>query len=82
VDRYLLPPLDGRRDRCTLLEALLNVVGQGLIRIDIDDGGVPNEEGVRDVLAQWIAALPQRLAEMKLMSVCDHTSVIDYRRRV
>jgi methyltransferase-like protein len=81
VDRYLLPLLDGRRDRYALLEALLNVVGQGLIRIDIDDGGVPNEEGVRDVLAQWIAALPQRLEEMKLMSVCDHTSVIDYRRR-
>ena len=81
VDRYLLPLLDGRRDRYALLEALSNVVGKGLIRIDIDDGGVTNEEAVRDVLAQWIAALPQRLEEMKLMSACDHTSVIDYRRR-
>jgi len=81
VDRYLLPLLDGRRNSHALLEGLLNVVGQGLIRIDLDDGGVPNEEGVRDVLAQWIDALPQHLEEMKLMSVCDHTSVIDYRRR-
>ena len=80
VDRYLLPLLDGRRDRQGLVDALLDVVGQDLIRIDRDDGQMLDEEDVRDVLAQQIDALPQRLAEMKLMSVCDHASVIDHRR--
>jgi hypothetical protein len=50
-------------------------VDQGLIQ------RVPDEEGVRDVLAVWIEALPLRLEKMKLMSVCDHAPVIDYRRR-
>jgi methyltransferase-like protein len=81
VDRYLVPLLDGRRDRHALLEALVNVVDQDLIRIDRDDGQSLDEEGIRDVLAQQIDALPQRLSEMKLMRVCDHTSVIDHRRR-
>ena len=80
VDRYLLPLLDGRRDRQALVEALLDVVGQDLIRIDCEDGQVLDERGIRDVLAQQIDALPQRLTEMKLMSVCDHASVIDHRR--
>jgi methyltransferase-like protein len=38
VDRYLLPLLDGHRDRQALVEALMDVVGQDLIRIDRDDG--------------------------------------------
>ena len=38
VDRYLLPLLDGRRDRQALVEALMDVVSQELIRIDRDDG--------------------------------------------
>jgi methyltransferase-like protein/SAM-dependent methyltransferase len=80
VDRHLLPLLDGRRDRQALVEALMDVVDQGLIRIDRDDGQMLDEEGLRDVLAQQVDALPQRLAEMKLMSVRDYTSVIDHRR--
>jgi methyltransferase-like protein len=80
VDRYLLPLLDGRRDRRALVKALMDVVGQDLIRIDLDDGRILDEEGIRDVLAQQIDALPQRLTEMKLMSVCDHASVIDHLR--
>jgi|SRR5262245_28930222 len=47
VDRHLLLLLDGSRDRHALLGALLIVVGRALIRIDLDDGGVPTEEGVR-----------------------------------
>jgi hypothetical protein len=81
VDRYLLPLLDGRRDRQALLEALMNVVDQGLIRIDRDDGQTLDEEGIRDVLTQQIDALPQRLTEMKLMSAGDHASVIAHLRR-
>ena len=80
VDRYLLPLLDGRRDRQALVEALLDVVRQDLIRIDRDDGQILDERAIRDVLAQQIDALPQRLMEMKVMNVCDHSSVIDHRR--
>ena len=81
VDRYLLPLLDGSRDRQALVDALMDVVGQDLIRIDRDDGQALDEEGIRDVLTQQIDAMPQRLTEMKLMSACDHASVIDHRRR-
>jgi methyltransferase-like protein len=81
VDRYLPPLLDGRRDRQDLIEALMDAVGQDLIRIDQDDGQILDEEGIRDVLAQQVDALPQRLTEMKLMSACDHASVVDQRRR-
>jgi hypothetical protein len=75
VDRYLLPLLDGRRDRNALIEALLDVVGQGLIRIELDDGHVLDEDGLRDVLAQQVDALSQRLTEMKLAGACDHASI-------
>jgi methyltransferase-like protein len=80
VDRYLLPLLDGRRDRQALVDAMMDVVRQDLIRIDRDDGQALDEEGIRDVLTQQIDAMPQRLTEMKLMSACDHASVIDDRR--
>ena len=52
-----------------------------MIRTDCADGQILDEEVIRDVLAQQVDALSQRLTEMKLMSVCDHTSVIDDRRR-
>jgi methyltransferase-like protein len=81
VDRYLLPLLYGRRDRQALVETLMDVVGQDLLRIDRDDGPILDEECIRDVLAQQVDALPQRLTEMKLMSECDHASVADHRRR-
>jgi hypothetical protein len=80
VDRYLLPLLDGRRDRQALVEALMDVVSQELNRIDRDDGQLL-EEGIRDVLGQQVDDLPQRLTEMKLMSVCDHAAVVDHCRR-
>jgi hypothetical protein len=65
-----------------LIEALMDVVGQGLIRIDNgDDGQMLDEEVIRDVLAQQVDALSQRLTEMKLMTACEHTSVVDDRRR-
>jgi hypothetical protein len=44
-----------------LIEALMDVVGQGLIRIDSgDDGQMLDEEVIRDVLAQQVDALSQR----------------------
>jgi SAM-dependent methyltransferase len=75
VDRHLLPLLDGSCDRETLIDALIDVVGQGLIRIDRDDGKVLSQADIRDVLAQQVDALPQRLVEMKLMEVCADASI-------
>ena len=69
VDRYLLPLLDGSRDRDALLAALVEVVGRDLIHIERDDGKELDDEGIRDVLGQWVDALPTRLEEMKLTSV-------------
>jgi methyltransferase-like protein len=69
VDRYLLPLLDGSRDRDGLLAVLLDVAGQGLIHIEREDGQERDADAIRDVLAQWVDALPQRLEEMKLTSV-------------
>jgi hypothetical protein len=60
----------------------MDVIGQALIRIDSgDDGQTLDEEVIRDVLAQQVDAVSQRTTEMKLMSACDHTSVVDDRRR-
>jgi methyltransferase-like protein/2-polyprenyl-3-methyl-5-hydroxy-6-metoxy-1,4-benzoquinol methylase len=57
VDRHLLPLLDGTRDRDALIAALLAITREE----QIDFG--------RDGLAEYIDALPQHLAEMKLLRV-------------
>ena len=53
----LLPLLDGTRDRDALLDTLLAAVDEKAISMD------------RDALADYIDALPQHLAEMKLLRV-------------
>jgi methyltransferase-like protein/predicted O-methyltransferase YrrM len=57
VDRYLLPLLDGTRDRDALVEALLAVDREVPLHIE------------RDVLVELVDELPQRLTEMKLLRV-------------
>jgi hypothetical protein len=57
VDRHLLPLLDGTRDRNALVEALLAITRENPI---------PFEE---DGLVEYIDALPEHLAEMKLLRV-------------
>jgi methyltransferase-like protein/2-polyprenyl-3-methyl-5-hydroxy-6-metoxy-1,4-benzoquinol methylase len=57
VDRHLLPLLDGTRDRDALVEALLTIAREEPIDL----------EG--DALTEYIDALPQHLAEMKLLRV-------------
>jgi methyltransferase-like protein len=66
VDRYLLPLLDGTRDRDALVEALLAVAREGLIWFQRDGERVADEATLRDVLAEHVDALPERLAELKL----------------
>ena len=55
VDRHLLPLLDGSRDRSALVEDLAEIAREEPIGIE------------RDGLAEYIDALPQHLAEMKLL---------------
>ena len=81
VDRYLLPLLDGRHDRDALVDALVDVTKRGALQIDTDDGEVLHDNDIREVLAQWVDALPQRLEEMKLMSWCKYPARVAYRRR-
>ena len=61
VDRYLLPLPDGCQDREDLLAALLEAAAQGLIHIERDDGEGLDDVDIRDVLGQWVDALPTRL---------------------
>ena len=58
VDRYLLPLLDGSRDRQALVDAMMDVVGQDLIRIDRDDGQALDEGRILDVLTQQTFGAP------------------------
>ena len=57
VDRHLLPLLDGTRDRDALVEALLAIAREEPFDLEGDD------------LAEYVDALPERLAEMKLLRV-------------
>jgi methyltransferase-like protein len=69
ADRHLLPLLDGSRDRDALLEALLAVHRENPIPIERDGKQVSGEAEMRDALAEHIDALPEHLAEMKLLRV-------------
>jgi SAM-dependent methyltransferase len=67
VDRHLLPLLDGTRDREELVSALLDVAEQNLISVERDGEPVRTAAELRDVLAEQVDELPQRLAGMKLV---------------
>jgi SAM-dependent methyltransferase len=64
VDRYLVPLLDGTRDRDALVDALVTIDAEN--PIDIEDG---DDRSRRDLLAEQVDTLPQRLAEMKLIRI-------------
>lgn len=64
VDRHLVPLLDGTRDRDALVDALVAIDAENPIDID-DDAGRPR----RDVFAEQVDTLVQRLAEMKLIRI-------------
>jgi methyltransferase-like protein len=67
MDRHLLPLLNGTRDRNALVEALVATDRENPIRIERDGKPVSRDGEVRDVLAEHIDAMPQRLAEMMLL---------------
>jgi methyltransferase-like protein len=69
----VLPLLDGTRDRAALVEEMLGIARAGLIRIELDGTLVTDESDLREVLGQFVDAMPQRLEEMKLLRVRDET---------
>ncbi len=68
LDRHLLPLLDGSHDRQALLDVAVNLFRENVIRIEHHDEELMDEAAVRDVLAEEVDALPNRLVESKLMS--------------
>jgi methyltransferase-like protein len=81
LDRHLLPLLDGGHDRDALLDALVGLFRQNVIRIDRDDEELVDETEVRDVLAGEIDTMPLRLVELKLLRVSDRPGPVGKRRR-
>ena len=71
VDGYLLSLLDGSRDRDAMMEALLVIAGAGLIRFERDGEPLSGDGQLRDILADHVDAMPQRVAEMKLLGTTD-----------
>jgi methyltransferase-like protein/SAM-dependent methyltransferase len=69
VDRHLLPMLDGTLDRDALVEAIVAVDDQNPIPIERDGAAVLGASRRREVLAEEVDTLPQRLADMKLVAV-------------
>jgi methyltransferase-like protein len=69
LDRYLLPLLDGTRDRNALVAALLAAVRANAIPIERDGKQLSGEADMRGALADYIDGLPQHLTEMKLLRV-------------
>jgi len=69
LQRHLLPLLDGTRDRNGLVEALMAVDRENPIPIERDGSPVSGEAETRDALIDYLDALPQLLAEMKLLRV-------------
>jgi SAM-dependent methyltransferase len=69
VDRHLLPLLDGTRDRDDLVAALMEVADRKLISVQRDGEPVSDAAELRDMLAEQVDELPQRLAGMKLVRV-------------
>ncbi|WP_326546053.1 class I SAM-dependent methyltransferase [Mycolicibacterium sp. ND9-15] len=66
VDSYLLPLLDGSRDRDALVAELIRLARADIIRFERDGRRLSGEEELRDAAAEWFDTLPHRLAQMKL----------------
>lgn len=80
LDRHLIPLLDGNHDRDALLDAMVDLVRQNVIRIDRDDEELVDENEIREILAGEIDALPRRLVELKLLRIGARAKSVDRRR--
>lgn len=72
LDRYLLPLLDGTRDREALIDELTALACEVHIRFERDGEIVTDEAQIRVAAAEQVDAVPQRLAAMKLWHVSDN----------
>ncbi|BBY15074.1 methyltransferase regulatory domain-containing protein [Mycolicibacterium litorale] len=61
VDSYLLPLMDGTRDRDVLVEHLYAFVVEDAIRFERDGRRLSGADELRAAVAEWIDTLPQRL---------------------
>jgi hypothetical protein len=66
LDRYTLPLLDGTRDRDQLVAALTELAAQKLIEFDRDGKPVSGDAETRSAAADYVDALPDHLAKLKL----------------
>jgi methyltransferase-like protein/SAM-dependent methyltransferase len=66
VDRFLMPLLDGTRDRKALVRALLQHAREGRIWFQHDGERVDDDAALRVALTEYVDALPRRLVELKL----------------
>ncbi|MDT5396813.1 MAG: hypothetical protein QOK33_44 [Mycobacterium sp.] len=69
LDVHLLPLLDGTRDRDGLVQALLSSVRADPSQLDEDDAPMLDDDQLREAVAQYVDATPQRLVELKLLRI-------------
>ena len=67
LDRYLLPLLDGTRDRNALIDALTAIAHERPHLVEHDGYPVSDDAALREILAEQVDSLPRRLTEMKLL---------------
>lgn len=70
-DRYLLPLLDGTRDRADLVDAMLGYVRRRAIEFRRAARQLTDDGELREVIATRIDRLPYRLAGMNLTQAAD-----------
>jgi len=69
VDRYLVPLLDGHNDRHALLDVLLDLFRNNVIRIEHNGQHMLDEHAAAQLLSRQVDTLPQRLADLKLLDL-------------
>lgn len=69
LDRYLLPLLDGSRDRNALVEELVSIFRENPVALERDGVPVSGEAELRDAIAEHVDATPRRLADMRLLRI-------------
>jgi SAM-dependent methyltransferase/methyltransferase-like protein len=70
-DRYLLPLLDGTRDRGALVEEMLEYARQGAIGFQRGGSPITDDAVLRDVLGTQLDRAPDRLAGLKLIGLTE-----------
>ena len=67
VDRFLVPLLDGTHSRDDLVDAIVVLARQDVIRYERDGRRITDEAELRNAVAEEVDGLPHRLVAMKLL---------------